>query len=74
MEREVINIHPANLKKYYNKLDGNLYYKLPDSSDKWGLIEGGWTCEELYTAITEGSGKLIYVSGPAESLVEYKRN
>ncbi len=71
MERTFVKIHPANLKKYYEDPNGNLYYKLPDSSRKWGLIEGGWTYEELYTAITEGTGKLLYVSGPAKSLVTY---
>lgn len=71
MEQGIIKIHPANLKKYYNKLGGNLYYKVPGSGDYWALIEGGWTCEELYTAITEGEAKLIYKAGPAESTIKY---
>jgi hypothetical protein len=68
---QVIKIHPANLKKYYNDLTGNLYYKVPDTSDNWALIEGGWSYSELYIAITEGETKLIFKAGPAESIIKY---
>lgn len=58
-----VKIDDYNLKHYYNKIDGNIYFKNAET----GLFEvaDGLTYEELCDAMNFCFIKLIWIAGPS---------
>lgn len=64
----VKHITLENVERYYDNLNGNLYYN--DKGD-WLVLAGGYTLSEVKQAIENGV-EFIYASGPAKIVSELK--
>ena len=57
-----IKINPKNLKSYYSRLDGNLYFKVPEA-ESFDVVDG-FSYEDLIEGMTHSDIKLIWIQGP----------
>ena len=56
---EVVKITRKNLEKYYNRVDGNIWYR--EKSDNDFQISEGFSIEEHYNALSFGI-EMIFIS------------
>ena len=59
-----------NIEKYYYDPNGNLYFRLTKEFDSDYELMDGFDIEELKAAIAYGDIEMIYVSGPAQAIIE----
>ena len=62
------NINKRNIKRFYSRFDGNLYFK-PTMSSRTFQVVDGFSLEDLVDALRAGSIKLIWAKGPAMEVV-----
>lgn len=59
-----------NIEKYYWDPNGNLYFRITkEFSSDYELMDG-FELEELKAALAYGDIEMIYVSGPAQAIIE----
>jgi hypothetical protein len=65
MENEInfVKLHQSNLREYFDRLDGNIYFKNMET----GLFEvaDGFTFGELQYAYNNCMLKLVWIQGPS---------
>ncbi len=61
-------INKRNVKRFYSRFDGNLYFK-PTMSNRAFQVVDGFSYEDLVDALCTGSIKMIWVKGPAMEVV-----
>lgn len=65
MENEInfVKLHQSNLREYFDRLDGNIYFKNTET----GLFEvaDGFTFGELQYAYNSCMLKLVWIQGPS---------
>ena len=66
----VTNVTARNLEKYYNDPNGNIYFRILEDPDSDYQVADGFDLEELKAAIVYGHIDVIYVSGPAQAIIE----
>lgn len=66
----VTDITARNLEKYYNEPNGNLYFRMVEDSNSDYQVVDGFDLDELKAAIAYGHIEVIYVSGPAQEIIE----
>lgn len=60
--RQITKIDQYNLRRYFNRADGNLYYKEP-KSDNFQILDG-FDLEECYLAMINKT-EFIWIEGEA---------
>lgn len=63
-----VDVH--NINKYYNKPDGNLYFKVVEDSGPDYEVVDGFELDELKAALAHGNIELIWVSGEAQAIIK----
>lgn len=58
-------VDTKNLKGLYNRLDGNIYYRVPFIKMRAYAVCDGFTYEELYSALCAEECELIWIEGPS---------
>ena len=66
----VIDVTVRNLEEYYNDPNGNIYFRMVESPDSDYQVADGFDLDELKAAIAYGHIEVIYVSGPAQEIIE----
>lgn len=72
MENEIsfVKIDDYNLNEYYQRVDGNLYMKNPDTG-AFDVVDD-FTCDELLDYLIFCQGKLIWIAGFSLGTVNVK--
>lgn len=59
-----------NIEKYYYDPNGNLYFRLTKEFGSDYELMDGFDIEDLKVAIAYGDIEMIYISGPAQAIIE----